>query len=114
MKFANAPLDRWLKSGPFRLLVLLFGIATGFVFVAVMFVVALNLPYSWPGLLAVIIGFSGAAACYQYFKNPRLVLLIPIAAVLLMVTVYLSLVLIYGDTIDAELQMQKNQSSDTR
>jgi len=92
---------------------LLLGIGLFIVFGLMLFVVAVNLPYSWVGLLAVIVGFSGAVACFRYFRNQKLVLLIPILATLLMITVFLVVVLIFGDRFDEELQRYKLQSNQT-
>lgn len=113
MKLAVAPSSGWLTSKPFRFLLLLLGIGLFIVFGLMLFVVTVNLPYSWIGLLAVIVGFSGAAACFRYFRNQRLVLLIPILVALLMITVFLVVVLIFGDRFDEELQRYKLQSNQT-
>lgn len=116
MKLADAPSSGWLTGKPFRFLLLLLGIGLFIVFGLMLFVVAVNLPYSWVGLLAVIVGFSGAVACFRYFRNQRLVLLIPILATLLMITVFLVVVLVFGDRFDEELQrykLQRNQTETT-
>ncbi len=113
MKLADASLSGWLTSRPFRFLLLLLGISLFIVFGLMLFVVAVNLPYSWVGLLAVIVGFSGAVACFRYFRNQKLTLLIPILATVLMITVFLVVVLIFGDRFDEELQRYKFQSNQT-
>ena len=113
MKLADASPSGWLTSRPFRFLLLLLGIGLFIVFGLMLFVVAVNLPFSWVGLLAVIVGFSGAVACFRYFRNQKLVLLIPILATLLMITVFLVVVLIFGDRFDEELQRYKLQSNQT-
>ncbi|MBX9640082.1 MAG: hypothetical protein K2X97_10225, partial [Mycobacteriaceae bacterium] len=94
MKLTDVSLNDWLTSKLFRLLLLLLGIGLFVLFGLVLFVVAVNLPYSWIGLLAAIVGFSGAVACFGYFRSQRRVFLIPILVTLLMIMGYLSVVLI--------------------
>jgi len=81
----------------FRFVILALGIGFILLFAAVLIIVLLNLPYSWPGLLIALLGFWGAISCFRYFKNQRRILFIPIVATVLVIAVYFGMTFITGD-----------------
>jgi drug/metabolite transporter (DMT)-like permease len=97
----------WRTGRPFRVLVLLLGIALLIVYGAMFVVVGVNLPDSWIGLIYVIIGLIGAFTSFLYFLNPRPILLIPVSAALILIATILLGTLLFGNKIDEALQVHR-------
>jgi hypothetical protein len=90
----------WITSKFFRVLLLIVGVLLFVMHSLMLIVVGVNLPYSWPGLVFVIIGMAGAIASFRYYRSQRRPLLIVIAAALLLTIVFLVGTLLFGRKID--------------
>jgi len=77
-----------LTSLPFRILIVIVGVAL-FAFYAILFVGAVvNLPVTWFGVVYAAFGLAAAIACFMYFFWKKLILLVVIlpAVILMLIT----------------------------
>ena len=86
--FTDTLLKPWLASKPFRILILLLGVALVIVYGYMLVLLVITASVS-PTYLFVIVGLTGGVACFRYFRRPRPNLLVPILAALILTMVYL-------------------------